>query len=646
MANELQTNLNEILQDKNTNLLPENLKAGVICLGINGTMQSGIDTSDATATSNDIIQGKTAYINGEKVTGTLSSDRVKLFKTVEEMNASTNNKNGDIAIVDNVEKFTISSTSSNYSYIYLPSTITVTEEDAAILDADTNVYDTSAFLTIGDCMIGGAGVNFMFGYTQSEKQYFFSLDAGQIYFRYTRQTPDTAFTTMAGEYILNIPENGIVNNDMMDVKLAKDTYNNLSFIKNLVFLKNVSTFSGVYIYSKNWSHLKNSMYSYADGLEKGRKAYATDGIITGTLDLSAKYQPVYMNAYSSQTLCNAIDNSTPINLSATPDRTYLYNKSKMPEIGDKRYFICYGRYDDPMMPEATVYSIGYYTTTNPDAKIIIERDSYTSEAKINNVTSDTNNWTKYKNNALSDIWHNSGKDTFSLSNMKSSVNTIQAEIEQENVKVNVDNVAITSERWDFCIATNCEVVDTNGKLVLPAGPKASTTLKGQYYTNITGENIEGTAEVKQPLTLDELSFEGLGDDFVSLHNDKFEFTDYDTNVIQNIEYAGDMNGIFPVFKDSEIVKIGVVGAAGNNSYPYVITKLKENQSDHYEGYFTVTINYIDGTKKKTLSNHTSLMGRTYGEYMVYSTSEFSIDLLTNIDKENISSIEISMQNTM
>lgn len=34
MANELQTNLDAILNDKNTNLLPENLKAGVTCLGV------------------------------------------------------------------------------------------------------------------------------------------------------------------------------------------------------------------------------------------------------------------------------------------------------------------------------------------------------------------------------------------------------------------------------------------------------------------------------------------------------------------------------------------------------------------------------------------------------------------------------------
>lgn len=41
MNNKLQDNLDAILQDKNTNLKPENLKEGVTCLGVDGTMDSG-----------------------------------------------------------------------------------------------------------------------------------------------------------------------------------------------------------------------------------------------------------------------------------------------------------------------------------------------------------------------------------------------------------------------------------------------------------------------------------------------------------------------------------------------------------------------------------------------------------------------------
>ena len=71
MSNQLQTNLDKILQDKNTNLLPENLKQGITCLGVEGTMQAGVDTSDANATADDIANGKTAYVNGQKITGTI-----------------------------------------------------------------------------------------------------------------------------------------------------------------------------------------------------------------------------------------------------------------------------------------------------------------------------------------------------------------------------------------------------------------------------------------------------------------------------------------------------------------------------------------------------------------------------------------------
>lgn len=100
---------------------PENLLAGATAHDssgqrIVGTMiqSSGIDTSDATATADDIVSGKTAYVDGEKVTGSMvsltgsnptvgngrvsltkdSKDLTMIFSNVSLSNASAYLKNG------------------------------------------------------------------------------------------------------------------------------------------------------------------------------------------------------------------------------------------------------------------------------------------------------------------------------------------------------------------------------------------------------------------------------------------------------------------------------------------------------------------------------------------------------------------------
>ena len=126
---QLQDNLNEILRQKNVYLLPANLKKDVTVLGVTGTLES-LDTSDADATAADIAQGKTAYVDGVKITGTkvAEHDSVKLFATTTAMNNDTDKVLGDIAIVLDTTTGTTRKVQENdiFHKLYIPNSITFT----------------------------------------------------------------------------------------------------------------------------------------------------------------------------------------------------------------------------------------------------------------------------------------------------------------------------------------------------------------------------------------------------------------------------------------------------------------------------------------------------------------------------------------
>ena len=103
-----QVTVEAVTNNIDTNIKQENIKKDVSILGITGTLEEGVDTSDADATAANVEINKTAYVNGEKITGslplnntTLVVDKAEISLDGENNKLEMNSTNSTKQIIDN-----------------------------------------------------------------------------------------------------------------------------------------------------------------------------------------------------------------------------------------------------------------------------------------------------------------------------------------------------------------------------------------------------------------------------------------------------------------------------------------------------------------------------------------------------------------
>ena len=143
---ELKTNLEQILQEKETKIIPENIKKDISIFDVTGTLETGIDTSsDNPITAGDVASGKEGFVNGEKITGTLP-----LFPNTRTFTVS------NAGVTDNIEDSTLDLTTINTTKQILDSNVSM-NFNADYSDVATAIGLTADKIKVGETILGVTG---------------------------------------------------------------------------------------------------------------------------------------------------------------------------------------------------------------------------------------------------------------------------------------------------------------------------------------------------------------------------------------------------------------------------------------------------------------------------------------------------------
>ena len=333
MANDLQTKLDAIKLDKDTNLLPENLKAGITCLGVTGTLTAGEDLQEQLNAQDLIIQQLQEEIANKASAGA----QLNLYQQLEEPEG----KDGIWVKTDESFKNIIADKFlTNFPSLNL---IDLEENTEVKLLNEIPVTTHTATVQYGD------------------KLYFFPAHPSNIVYLYDLLTGNVSTKVLSSSatrlpvlvndkiYLLGISNSLLLDADTLDEVATLNSYSALSTFDSYASFhlfysdkhKNIYGYSGATaltivkyeIETNTWSTLASNL-SYkssqgANGFVKGDKLFITGGDYYGGTD---DHRSIYSYNISSGYFGREIMASDGINLSSFNDWCHcsiVYNNSAL-----------------------------------------------------------------------------------------------------------------------------------------------------------------------------------------------------------------------------------------------------------------------------------------------------------------------------